>query len=492
MKAAPPKLVVLLSSTSIALALGFVVLAYVAHRAISLPRDLGDSLDDPRVRAAVVDRLATRSGGIFDSHPDPLVAKSNLPRLRDRETFMTSISTNRFGMREREYEMPKPPGTVRVVVLGDSFVFGTGAAAEDRMGVFLERYLAERARGFEGEIEVLHLAVVSWNGVGECAYVRRQLGDLLPDLVVHFFCTNDLDDSSTARGFGGLAAITPRHPQRANVQVKHASGGPALMLHGADWESRHRYEELAAACGRLDRAVRAYGGHYLVAINMPGWRIPLVDFLEPYLDREQIVLLPPHVTLDVAYQVAEDDRHWNRRGHEALGRILYGAIRSADLLPSLDLEPWPEVEQETARWRAKEWEDLRPPLQPFLAGALAFPKPGPLFPSQVYAGLDEDGVAGPYVSLALKAGAPGVLRVAGRGLDRLELGDLRVAVHVEELRVGELEPRPGEPFTGEWPLPPELVDRPLLSVRFEADDWVYAGGELRECVSFRLTSVAIE
>ena len=72
------------------------------------------------------------------------------------------VTTNSLGMREREYEPRKPPGVTRVVLLGDSYVFDNGVLAEDRMGVFLEKWLVERASR-NGEIECLHVGGESWN-----------------------------------------------------------------------------------------------------------------------------------------------------------------------------------------------------------------------------------------------------------------------------------------------------------------------------------------
>ena len=69
----------------------------------------------------------------------------------------------------------------RVVLLGDSFVFGYKTDQEDRLGVFLRRYLRERASDTAAEVECLHVAISSWNVQAECAYVRRQLGALRPE-----------------------------------------------------------------------------------------------------------------------------------------------------------------------------------------------------------------------------------------------------------------------------------------------------------------------
>ena len=45
------------------------------------------------------------------------------------ETEHGAIETNRWGMRDQDYEADPPPGTVRGVLLGYSTVFGWGVAA---------------------------------------------------------------------------------------------------------------------------------------------------------------------------------------------------------------------------------------------------------------------------------------------------------------------------------------------------------------------------
>src|SRR5262249_32819144 len=153
----------------------------------------------------------------FDTFPDADVGRVLQPDMSDRPAFNSKVSSNAFGWRERKVDVPKPKGRIRIVFLGDSFVFGPGVAAEDRMGYFLERYIAERATVRPVDVESIHIGMSSWNTRAESAYMRRNLANLQPDLVIQIAVSNDLDDSGSVRGFGNVADFTSQRPAQASM-----------------------------------------------------------------------------------------------------------------------------------------------------------------------------------------------------------------------------------------------------------------------------------
>ena len=111
--------------------------------------------------------------------------------------------------------------------------------------------------------------------------------------------------------------------------------------------------------------------------------------------------------------------------------------------------------------------------------------------AHVYAGIDAEGGAAPYVSLILRNDSGGTLEVRGRCLDRPEIATGSARAFVEEHEVGTIPFATPGPFTFTWPLPPDLHDRPFLNVRFESDDYVTIEPRNARCVSFDLEGVAI-
>ena len=45
--------------------------------------------------------------------------------------YRKTVTTNRWGMRDREFDLAKPPGTFRIGLFGESHTFGNGVADEE-------------------------------------------------------------------------------------------------------------------------------------------------------------------------------------------------------------------------------------------------------------------------------------------------------------------------------------------------------------------------
>ncbi len=99
--------------------------------------------------------------------------------------------TNSFGLRSPEVAVPKPAGTFRILLLGDSFTLGFRAANE----VVFARRLEQRLRngGFPS-VEVVNAGVLSYCPLLEYLQYRHGLHVLEPDLVVVNFDMSDVQD----------------------------------------------------------------------------------------------------------------------------------------------------------------------------------------------------------------------------------------------------------------------------------------------------------
>jgi len=462
---------------------------------------------DRVLESAVLERSLSEALGLWDSHPDADVARVLLPGLVGREQLAypgIPIDSNRYGQRERPYELPKPPGLVRIVLLGDSFIFGQGVRADERLGARLEDALRTRA-GVARPVEVLHLGAASWNLVAECSFLRRQLSLLQPDLVLHVSVPNDLDDTVGVRGSGLEARLVPRRPAQGDSVVRQLFAHWALVAgafghlpRGVDDESRSRLAEAAAHIARLAAAVEAGGGRYVHVFHWRNLNPVAHRYLAGALRDEQTAWLPISFYRDERFRLAPDDDHWSVAGHEVMARFLYGLLQSRALLASLAPQPWPEATRafldfdQGARRIAQDPAHLAEQQDVPVAAVFDLADLDAATAAQVHAGIDADGLVGPYASLMLATAGGRTLRLVGRPLGRPELAGGRLRVLADECELGSLPL--GDDAVLEWsfPLPPAVAGRRVISVRLLSDDFVYSGPQLRDCVSLRLARVAIE
>jgi lysophospholipase L1-like esterase len=94
---------------------------------------------------------------------------------------------NNYGFRGKDVEMKKPDGTIRVIVLGDSFTMGDGVKLEDTFCVLLE----ERLRKENRRVEVLNFGMSGWNTSDQVAYLREIGVRFNPDIVIVAYVLND-------------------------------------------------------------------------------------------------------------------------------------------------------------------------------------------------------------------------------------------------------------------------------------------------------------
>lgn len=98
---------------------------------------------------------------------------------------------NSLGFRGREYAQEKPPGTWRIVVLGDSVTFGWGVEMADRFTDVVEARL-NLARHDGRKIEILNLAVPGYESHHQFHVFKFKALGLQPDAFCYVFNQNDV------------------------------------------------------------------------------------------------------------------------------------------------------------------------------------------------------------------------------------------------------------------------------------------------------------
>jgi hypothetical protein len=118
-----------------------------------------------------------------------------------RDEFTQLMQTNEAGQRGRAIPVEKPPGTFRILVLGDSFVEAYQVAERER---FIARLEVELNASGSTRFEVVDGGCGGWGTAQEYLYWQHEGYAYQPDLVLTaFFVGNDVGDNSLELQLGG-------------------------------------------------------------------------------------------------------------------------------------------------------------------------------------------------------------------------------------------------------------------------------------------------
>ncbi|MEG5065910.1 SGNH/GDSL hydrolase family protein [Microcoleus sp. B3-A4] len=108
------------------------------------------------------------------------------------------VQVNSEGLRDREHTKAKPPNTLRVAVVGDSFTEAIHVPVEQTFWSKLERKLGncEAVKGRKN-VEVINFGVQGYGTAQELIMLRKKVWDYSPDIVIlAFFIGNDVINNS--------------------------------------------------------------------------------------------------------------------------------------------------------------------------------------------------------------------------------------------------------------------------------------------------------
>lgn len=264
-------LALLIASSSVAVLAGEMVVRWIA------PQDV---------------RLQTPGIYRMDSATVYALTPDHVGHFGNRVEYTTIVRTDGRGLRIPEGG-PRSARPRRILMLGDSFVFGQGVQAEDALPLQLERALEQRG----DSTTVLNGGVVGYATRQELAWYRRYGARLSPELViVGAFLGNDLQDNRTSslRRFNDgvvtaptrrwhtpvtswayehshLYALVRRVPERVLERRRkgaddYYTGFLRKYAPPDDSVFREEVAVTAAAFAGLHAAVRASGADLLVAL----------------------------------------------------------------------------------------------------------------------------------------------------------------------------------------------------------------------------------
>ena len=246
------------------------------------------------------------------------------------------LSTNRWAMRDRDYEHAKPAGAYRIAMLGASSPFGSGVGDGEPFEAVLEQHLnAETQASGYAAYEVLNFSVPGYSPLQQLALLEAKALEFEPDAVM--LVANTREDVSSTRHVASAVARGIEIPYpflREIAQAAHVGEG-ASFEEAQRRLKRHGEAMLRQAYALFVERCRERGA-LPVYVYMP-----LVQEFEgnPAKDARLLALARQSgfLVIDISrafagheaaeLRVAEWDWHPNPLGHRLLADHLFAALR---------------------------------------------------------------------------------------------------------------------------------------------------------------------
>jgi len=251
-----------------------------------------------------------------------------------------SISINRWGMRDQDYELQPVAGTHRMAVLGPSNVMGWGVADGNTFEALLERRLNEEMAGKPfAKYEILNFGVPGYNPPQQLVALERALA-FKPDAVL--YVATGREASRAAHYLAEVAAKNIHIPYPALREIAAKAG----LAQGMDETTARRRiapfhsEVLAAVYGGIVERCRASSCVpllvFLPQVTDGPWQEETPEMLRiaEAAGFRIVNLADIYKNTDRAsMRLADWDEHPNARAHELIAQRLHEELqKNADVL----------------------------------------------------------------------------------------------------------------------------------------------------------------
>lgn len=305
-------------------------------------------------------------------------------RYRNAE-FSISISINRQGLRGPDIERAKPPGTVRILALGDSFTFGQGVEYESAWPNVVQQSLGE---GFE----VINGGWAAASPFGYERYIEAHALAFSPDVVlVAVFPGNDVVDDLVERHAGPRQLDQIEYASQYQSNLRLRVGVVGALREFVDTFLPNLYELATVAVVKAQYALGSHRSHfdYMLAVDetdeiRDGWIDTLRTLdrighaVESRGTRFGIVIIPFYDQVaGTEYGPGfEKDRPQRHLG----GHCAAQDLRCLDLLPVLRAAGEPEglYYLKDGHWTARGHEVVSKAIVEWLASERLIPRGGVL------------------------------------------------------------------------------------------------------------------
>jgi hypothetical protein len=272
--------------------------------------------------------------------PDAIVGYYPAPN-QDVQRSGGRVIVNRFGMRAPDFTETKPPGVLRILMLGDSTLWGGSYVDQEEL---YARRLEQALNDLTGgrRVEILNMGVNGWGPGNKRGYVEK-FGTFGADIAVVCMPYGDV-----YRGFGGLESkpYLPEHsPPRLAMQevMYHLIWRLQASMIGApnpEQQEVHAQRGIASYV-ELSRELREAGCEVMFAVlpsrtaglggGVPQDEQQRIAELRMALEPEGVAVDYPGPVFAAAKDQAlvyHDESHLHRRGHELYAAYLAAQIES--------------------------------------------------------------------------------------------------------------------------------------------------------------------
>jgi hypothetical protein len=111
--------------------------------------------------------------------------------VRDENKAGVFVTINSDGLRDREHSLAKPPGTLRIAVLGNSYTEAMQVPLEQTYWAVMERELARAGLPGIRSVEVINFGVGGFGTAQELITLRTKVWKYQPDVVMLAFLTGN-------------------------------------------------------------------------------------------------------------------------------------------------------------------------------------------------------------------------------------------------------------------------------------------------------------
>jgi hypothetical protein len=260
----------------------------------------------------------------------------NVPNYRGT-TYGKPVTINSNGLRDRDYAYAKPAGTQRILVLGDSYVWGYGVADDEIFVKVLERRLQESGLRWE----TINTGVTGWGTDQEVLFLANEGFRYAPDIVVvAMFLGNDPENILYSKQYGlDKPVFMDAKLTLANSPVPTPRQDRPLLTTQAAPLSL-----MVAILTRMAQSCREHDCRLVVmkfGLFLPEFQ-NMVGFDRDLASRAAAIPNLYYLDLDKAFAQRQltaqrllegnHDGHWNALGHQEVAAVLQQALRSFGLL----------------------------------------------------------------------------------------------------------------------------------------------------------------